>query len=274
MAKQDKKIRNPFLIVVFISFLTVPFICEETTVPLAGLLVLHVMQTIPAIIAVCLYRGPWDWRKTVALLLVTIPSFLPLLPQRPRIWLMMPFAIASFSVAIYLSLRKRKYKFPFDLLMVSVALSSVLLLSVGGGPYKFTQGGFGVVSLIVGGIGAVLGAIVLRSRLRNRWLSLIVCAIFFFLLVNSTLSNLNYLLDTSPPETVTACIENKRIESRGGRQVVRVRRYFDISGVAELETIGVSSGTYKRYNEGDPYTFTRHQGALGEPFLMPTDGRT
>ena len=127
------------------------------------------------------------------------------------------------------------------------------------------------ISLI---LGAVIG-VFLTAKLvwRNqKWgIRLLSYVVFAFIAAGGvmiTAMNLNYLLDTRPPAEIQTVIKDKHVHTSTRSANTY---HFEVTVNGEFVELDVPWTEYRKYDEGDVYTFRKYGGAFGEPFYIAGD---
>lgn len=210
--------------------------------------------------------------ESLVLLLLWGMKWIPSVKLRLLVLMLLLYGLLFYG--FYLYLFKQEHYGVLNWTAVGLALFLFAQLSL----YSYLSGFKGlpfwqialVVALIVGIVFAVLlhkGFILLKDdRIGERicW-TMIAFGVGFVLMV-TTLTHLNYILDNSEPEPYSAVITEKELSGGGTKSVT--------SYVFVLETehstfkLEVTQSEYYAYEIGEEYQVQLHKGAFGEAFYV------
>jgi hypothetical protein len=137
--------------------------------------------------------------------------------------------------------------------------------------YSYCDNGmpFWKISLVLSlAIGILVTVTCFRKIDGFRWklLSIGLVALFAFFLVWPSLNHMNCLLDFQPPVERHAVIEEADCIQHGQKSPTSYQ--FRMTLDEERVHLRVPWTVYRKYNEGDTYTFYEYKGAFGEPFYL------
>ncbi len=245
---------------------------RSTEISLTGLLVLLVVQVLPALFLIFSFFPRYLPQKIFAAASVVILAVFSILPMRAMLYALMPFAFVTLCAAAYVHFSRQNEKLAdfFTHLFLGETVCALLCLESMGQKYAFIRGGFFPAAFLAAGAVFLIAVLILRTRLKQVIGSLLFFLCLFILLANGTFCHLNYLLDDDPPEPFAAVIEEKRIERRRtGKHGSQTDYVFSFTANGESGKMDVSKSTYDAYEEGDTFACFRYDGAFGKPFFLP-----
>ena len=127
------------------------------------------------------------------------------------------------------------------------------------------------ISLILGVVMSVFSTAKLAWKNQKWGIRLLSFVVFAFIsagAVEITAMNLNYLLDTRPPTEIQTVIKDKHQHNYTKSPD---SYHFEVTVNGEFVELDVPWAEYRKYEEGDVYTFYEYKGALGKPFYIAED---
>lgn len=214
--------------------------------------------------------SPAKWTLTAAAVIVWFPLVLP--SYRAFLWAATILEFVGTGVLLWEQIRLRKHTQP--LLYVTAFL--LLILIANAGSYTFVENPnglhFGEVSLVFtllsGALAAYLiftGTLKLKDdRMSERIAFAVMGFLVGFFLIWPTMLNLNYLLDSRPPQVYEMPVQEKYVNTSGKNTTYHI--YVSFQG--EILDLEVSQSQYEGFAVGDRVPVALYEGAFGDPFYI------
>ena len=198
------------------------------------------------------------------------------LPNRVTLILNIVLPLFAGAVLLFLRLYFKNCKFGFlKPFLISLCIIAPLAVGIKSAVYRFENGSLFVFMAVDFIIGFIVACVVtvrfgLMKDLEKGIVIGILIGTFFYvsILTDAYAKHFNYLFDSGEPTAYTVEITDKETHTRHTRGS-KTSYYLEVRVEGKRYRIDVNESTYNSYEEGDPYSLARYQGAFGKPFVIP-----